>query len=128
MLDNKYYLEKWGKAFECAENWKKVVRIYKETADCSPEDTAKQIIEELGLEDALITFSTMAHIKQHDGRIYGDNRKAMDNTPYIEEAVRWESGNPMLSAGLDDIHTAHINQIITYLLKDKNLVKAYGMS
>ncbi len=123
MYNDKYYLEKWGKALECAENWKRVVKIYKDTRDKTPGDTANQIIDELGLDNALITFSTIAHIKQHDGRIYGDNRKAMDNTPYIEEAVRWESGNPMVYAGLDDIHTAHINQIITYLLKNKSLVK-----
>ncbi len=110
-------------ARECADNWKRVIEIYRQTSDGSPKITAEQIIKELGKDDALTTFSTIAHIKKHDGRIYGNNRKVMDNTPYVVEATDWESGtpNPMRYAGLDDIHTSHINQIITYLIKEEKV-------
>lgn len=33
------------------------------------------------------------------------------------DIVEWRSGNPIIYAGLDNIHTAHINQLITELRK-----------
>lgn len=62
-------------------------------------------------------FAVVSKIKQHDGRIYGRNREAMNAIPVNEDCVACDTDNPMFYAGLDHIHTAHINQIITELLK-----------
>lgn len=102
---------------KCAENWKEVVKIYNETRETNPEETMKKIVEALGFDTAKETFATVSAIKKHDGRIYGKNREYMDNISINPESVEWKSGNPMLYSGLDDIHTAHINQLIGELRK-----------
>ncbi len=114
-------LQKWGKALECADNWKAIVRIYKEDVSqgYTPAATAGRIVSELGRDSTLATFSTVARIKEHDGRIYGRNRQIMDQTPFVAEAVEWVCGNPMVHAGIDDIHTTHVNQLITELVKEE---------
>lgn len=103
-------------AKECADIWKEIIKIYNETRDKTPETTVKRIIEKFGKEKTYTVFATVSKIKKHDGRIYGKNRKVMDATPYVPEATDWRFGNPMVSAGLDDIHTTHINQMIGALI------------
>ena len=49
--------------------------------------------------------------------VHGRNREAMNAIPVNEDCVACDTDNPMFYAGLDHIHTAHINQIITELLK-----------
>lgn len=100
---------------ECAAAWKEVVQIYNETCTETPKTTMNKIIERLGTEKTKEVFATVAAIKKHDGRIYGVNRKFMDEIPVNPESVEWQHGNRMIYAGLDDIHTAHINQLITEL-------------
>lgn len=100
---------------ECMEAWKKVVQIYNETRGTTPEVTMNKIIDSLGVENTKEVFATVAAIKEHDGRIYGENRKYMDSIPVNPESVEWNYSNPMRYAGLDDIHPAHINQLITEL-------------
>lgn len=106
-------------ARECADNWKRTVAIYDRTRGQSPVVTADEIVKELGKDAAMMVFSTVTRIKRHDGRIYGEVRKVMDKTPFCQEATVWESGNPMVHAGLDDIHPTHINQIIRELIRSK---------
>ncbi len=103
-------------AKECADNWRRIVEIFWETEGSTPEVAVSRIVAEIGRDDAFVVFSTIAHIKDHDGRIYGRNRNIMDQTPYVKDAVEWVSGNPMLRAGVDKIHTAHINQMIGALI------------
>lgn len=102
---------------ETAEVWKQIVSIYKETRETDPETTVKEIIHTVGFEKAREAFATVAAIKKHDGRIYGENRKYMDSIPVDPKAVERTYRNPVLYAGLDDIHTTHINQMITELRK-----------
>lgn len=103
---------------ECAKAWKQVTKIYDETIDQNdPRITAKRIADELGMNTAKEVFAVVSKIKQHDGRIYGRNREAMNAIPVNEDCVACDTDNPMFYAGLDHIHTAHINQIITELLK-----------
>lgn len=104
-------------ANEIADAWKEVVRIYNDTRETTPEVTMNKIIDSLGLKNVKETFATVAAIKKHDGRIYGRNREYMNSIPVDSEIVEWRSGNPVIYAGLDDIHTAHINQLITELRK-----------
>lgn len=107
-----------GKEF--ANNWQKVIAIYNDTKDKTPKDTAKSIVEQLGIEEALTVFSTIAQIKRYDGRIDERLRKALSDIPYIEEAVDRGDGYPIRLEGIDDIHTTHISQIIEALLEEKN--------
>ena len=101
-------------AKEIANIWKEVVKIYNNTRENNlPEKTMEEIIRKFGLEKTKEVFATVAAIKKHDGRIYGKNREYMNSIPV-------DSGNPVVYAGLDDIHTTHINQLITELRKLDN--------
>ena len=105
-------------AKEIADIWKEVVKIYNDTREINlPEKTMNEIIRKFGLEKTEEVFATVAAIKKHDGRIYGSNRDYMNNIPIDPENVEWKNGNPVIYAGIDDIHTSHINQLITELRK-----------
>ncbi len=104
-------------AKEIADIWKEVVKIYNDTREINlPEKTMSEIIRKFGLEKTKEVFATVAAIKKHDGRIYGSNRDYMDSIPVDPQSTEWRSGNPVIYAGLDDIHTTHINQMITELI------------
>ena len=104
-------------ANEIASTWKEIVQIYNETREQTPETTMCDIIHRFGVKQTEEVFATVAAIKEHDGRIYGKNREYMNSIPVDSEIVEWRSGNPVIYAGLDDIHTTHINQLITELRK-----------
>ena len=76
----------------------------------------KQIVARFGKEKTYTVFATVSKLKEHDGRIYGKNRQVMNETPFIPEAIEWKTGNPMKYAGIDDIHTTHINRMISALI------------
>ena len=100
---------------KCAEAWKTVLAIYKSTRGADPETTMQEIVRRLGIKNTKEVFATVAAIKKRDGRIYGENRKFTDSIPINSESVLWEHGNPMMRVDLDEIHTSHINQLITAL-------------
>lgn len=104
-------------ANEIATAWKEIVRIYNNTREINPPATMCEIIHKFGVKQTEEVFATVAAIKKHDGRIYGKNREYMDSITVDSENVEWKRGNPIRYAGLDDIHTAHINQLITELRK-----------
>ncbi len=104
-------------AKEIANTWKEIVRIYNTTREISPEATMREIINKFEIDQTKEVFATVAAIKKYDGRIYGKNREYMNNITIDLENVEYRSGNPMIYAGLDDIHTTHINQLITELRK-----------
>lgn len=104
-------------ANEIASTWKEIVRIYNETRTTTPETTMNEIVGTFGITKTKEVFATVAAIKKHDGRIYGKNREYMNSIPVDPEIVEWKSGNPVIYSGLDDIHTTHINQLITELRK-----------
>ena len=105
---------------ECVDKWQKVIAIYNDTREDTPRVTIDRVIEELGKEDAVTVFSTVARIKvrMHDGRIYGKEKDAMMAAPYVPEAVDDGSGFPMRFTGIDDIHTTHIHQLIRELIRE----------
>lgn len=103
--------------YACATAWKEVVRIYNETRKTNPRTTMNQIIEHLGIDNTKEVFATIAAIKKHDGRIYGANREYMNSIPVNHLSIRYNSDNPVLYAGLDEIHMVHIDQLITELRK-----------
>ena len=102
---------------ECASAWKVVVHIYNDTRETTPDATMNKIIDSLGIEKTKEVFATVASIKKNDGRIYGKNREYMNSISVNPVSVVWSHENRMIYAGLDDIHTAHINQLITELRK-----------
>ena len=105
-------------ANEIAEAWKEIVKIYNETKEIAPpEGTLCDIIHKFAIKKTEEVFATIAAIKKYDGRIYGKNRDYMNSIPIDSQIIEWRSGNPVIYAGLDDIHTAHINQLITELRK-----------
>lgn len=107
---------------EIAKNWKVIVRIYNSSKTMEPDDIAKKIVETLGYEQTVETFSVIVSIKIHDDRIYEDNRNWINSVyfaskAYDSGATTWSRENPVIYAGLDDIHTEYINQILTALRK-----------
>lgn len=105
---------------ECAQVWKKIVQIYNETRTISPETTMNEIVNTFGINKTKEVFAIIAAIKRYDGRIYGSNREFMKGISFNPEAAKWKDGNPMIYAGVDDIHTSHINQLITELRRIEN--------
>lgn len=104
-------------ANEIASAWKEIVQIYNETRGLTPEATLCEIIHKLGIKQVKEVFATVSAIKKHDGRIYGKNREYMNSIAVNPESTEWRRENPVIYAGLDDIHTTHINQLITELRK-----------
>lgn len=103
---------------ECKEAWQKVVACYDETREKNnPEVTLQKIVKELTLEKTKEIFAVVSAIKKHDGRIYGANREYMNGIPFEPACAEWVSENPIRYAGLDDIHTSHIDNLITQLRK-----------
>ena len=103
----------------CAKAWKKVCNCYDETRDeNNPCVTMQKIVDELGMEQTREVFATVAKIKEHDGRISAYNRKQLENVVVNPECLI--NGNPIMYAGLDHIHTAHIDNLITELVKILN--------
>lgn len=108
-------------AKEIANIWREVVRIYNNTREINlPEKTMSEIIYKFGLDKTKEVFATVAAIKKHDGRIYRKNREYMNSVHVNPENVEWRRENPVIYAGLDDIHTTHIDQLITELRKLDN--------
>lgn len=103
--------------YQCATAWKEVVRIYNETRETNPKTTMNQIIEWLGIDNTKEVFATIATIKKYDGRISHINREYTNSIPVNRLCIRPLRDNPVIYAGLDDIHTAHIDQLITELRK-----------
>lgn len=102
----------------CASIWKTVIKCYQKTIESNnPAITMAEIVNTIGLDNTKEIFATVSKIKEHDGRIYGANREYMNSIAINPDNVVWESSNPLIYAGLDEIHTAHINNLITELRK-----------
>ncbi len=99
--------------------WFKVREIYHTSFDAReiPEQTMNKIVDDIGLDAAVEVFAAVAQIKKHDGRIYGKNREWTNSIQITQDALQWDYGNELIQAGLDDIHTAHVDQLITELRK-----------
>ena len=102
---------------EIANTWKRVVEIYNDTREQKPKETMSKIVSELGIQQTKEVFAVISAIKSSDGRIYGINREYMNCIPVESEVLDRSIWNPIFFAGLDDIHTGHIDQLITELRK-----------
>ncbi len=104
---------------DCANAWRKVCQIYDETREINrPKITSERIVEELGLEAALETFATIAKIKERDGRISNRNREYLRVITVYRGSIERDHSNPLFDTGLlDHIHTSHIDNLITELIR-----------
>lgn len=104
-------------AEELKQMWLVIRECYDETRGSSPAETLKLILNRIGEDACLQTFATVTEIKKSNGRINPANRAFL--RPYFlnEKAAEWETGNPFIRAGLDHIHTTHIDQLISELTK-----------
>lgn len=105
---------------EAAEAWKKVCESYDATRalNLEPRVTMASIISDIGRKSAYQIFAIVTKIKKHDGRIYGENRNAMERINVDPACLVWDYTNPLVRTSLlDHIHPSHINQLITELRK-----------
>lgn len=104
-----------------AESWLKIVGHFKDNTSKEgrffnrPDYTLIEIIDDIGYDEALRTFSAVAQLKKHDVRIWGKNREFTDSVSVPPELLMWDHANRLCSVHLDDIHTAHIDELITRL-------------
>ena len=101
------------------EVWREIVRLYKESN--RPDEAIASMVKELSYDTVAEVFAIVSAIKAHDGRIYGKEREFISKIPYDPSVAEWKSGNEMRGAGLDDIHPAHIHQLIHELMKVKGV-------
>lgn len=107
------------KATDYAKVWERVNWIYKNrTEESKPADLLKEVRGEFGDPLVVETFAAVAQLKHYDGRIYGMNRKWTDSIEVNPDAIKWDYDNPLIRAGVDDIHTANVNLLITELRKE----------
>ena len=100
-------------ASEANKTWYIVRRIFKDTRELTPSDTILELGKVMSRNDIMEIFAIVTKIKEHDGRIYGKNREVMEAYPSDPEI------DYTMIKGLDDIHPAHINQLIGELIKDR---------
>ena len=98
---------------ECVNAWNKVIECYDKTCENGPKATVMAAVDELGMEKTQEVFATIAKIKQRDGRISDINKKAMENIPVNQDNCKRGHDNLMISAKLDYIHPARIDQMLT---------------
>lgn len=102
---------------QIADNWRKVVEIKRTSEGHRPDLDARIIVDTLGLDATLQTFACVIQIKKNDGRIYGKVKEYFSNIEVDKSAAVWDRENPVIRAGLDDIHPAHIQQIAQYVMQ-----------
>ncbi len=99
-----------------AEVWAAVNDLYKNRPDgAKPSELIKVVLNRFGELMVVETFSAVAQLKKGDGRIYGKNREWTDSMTVVPEALKWDPRNPLIRAGVDEIHTANVNVLITEL-------------
>lgn len=102
---------------ECAEGWKVVCKVYKETIDENlPELTLSKIVEELGFDITKEIFATIAELKKDDGRLTSKDRDYLAEVRINPDSCVYGYGNPVIHSGIDDIHTSHIHNLISELM------------
>jgi len=103
---------------QVAESWKEIVSIYENTIHKNnPALTMENIIFALGFITARETFAVIAAFKKNDGRISPSNRDYITSIPFDYKCLDINNYNPIIYSGIDRIHTAHIDNLISELRK-----------
>lgn len=98
--------------------WKDLVSIYKkDVGNGTPKATVKKLIDKWGLWNTKQIFAIITAIKEHDGRISVENREKLSQIPVDPACTKWDSNNQLVYAGVDEIHTSHINQMISAIFE-----------
>ena len=92
-----------------ASNWKVIIDKYLESSN--PKEAAENIVKEIGEDAAKETFAIFCAIKKDDGRLTMRNKLPYHKFTGTEDKNRYVYE----CAGLDKIHSAHVNQIIGYI-------------
>lgn len=86
-----------------------LLAAYRANIDGTPADTIAQLIEEVGQHSAELIMASLANAKQGDGRI------SWDNTVWaarFDDAMDYEAAAEYIM-GIDEIHPAHLDQLLT---------------
>ena len=103
---------------QVAESWKEIVSIYENTVHKNkPALTMENIIFCLDFIKARETFAVIAAFKKNDGRISPSNRAYITSIPFDYKCLNINNYNPIIYSGIDRIHTAHIDNLISELRK-----------
>lgn len=90
-----------------------IIRIYEQTRDTTPQNTAKNIIDELGTAKAREAMAVLIKNCSYDGRISPQSKDYWTAVPSWEKAE-----NEWLGVSeVDKIHRAHLNQIAEAMSK-----------
>ena len=115
-----------------------IVSSYRETEDNKASTTVKIILDKMSLLEAAIGLRAYAEFKKHDGRISERNRDWL-RLITISEDIDWvvfsadygyehafrQYGRDMKYPSLDEVHPAHIDNVITVLRSNQNKTKLY---
>ena len=108
---------------KASEIWADIVRNYNATVLCgshgttgSPEDALRLCLKANSREEIREVLGIVAHIKAHDGRFWDGTREWL-YAGVTEQKADWYMAYAGFGGimGLDDIHTAHINNIANCL-------------
>lgn len=103
---------------ELISGWNTIKEAYDATrAENNPETTAKEILGHMSYEEFYCVMNAFVHIKKGDGRLSNRNRSMLCAHDKYRDFFEWDRENPFIRAGLDHIHTAHIDNLISAVLK-----------
>lgn len=102
------------------EDWNKTVILFNAAVNNStPEEVARRLIVQFGIDRVKTLFAVVCEAKRGDGRIYDENRHYL--RPSLPETVLQDLEEDQMAVvkarigHLDDIHPTHINQTISAL-------------
>lgn len=102
------------------EDWNKTVILFNAAVNNStPDEVARRLIVQFGIDRVKTLFAVVCEAKKHDGRIYDENRNYL--SPSLPESVLQDLEEDQMAVvkarigHLDDIHPTHINQTISAL-------------
>lgn len=84
----------------------------------SPADAVKYMLKKTSRDNLINCFAAYAKLRPSDGRISEKNRTYLYSNCYVDKGVgEWSQDNPLIRMGLDIIHPAHVDQLISELKK-----------
>lgn len=97
------------------DTWKEIVHAHELSRkhEKGPDATANYLLKVVDNSFLFRTLSAYCKIRPHDGRISDKNRKWLSSVEVRDDVIEWKSGNPVCKARWDDIHPAHLDQIMT---------------
>lgn len=101
---------------ELTEVWKDLAAIYhqeRRSGSDRPDVTLDGCISRHGRDAVAETLATVVRLKDYDGRISPENRRWAAGIACNPVAISRTDRNSFLYAGLDEIHMAHLDQLVS---------------